>query len=70
MLYSYVSSFSSSMSCLRVANAEDKSINIICIGCPVSSELYKSSKRESTRWFQYYGVYGIRLSYVQQHIFG
>ena len=38
-------SLSSSMSCLRVSNAEDKSSSISCIGCPVSSELYKSSKR-------------------------
>ena len=41
-------SLSNSMSCLRVLNAEDKSSSISYIGCPVSSELYKSSKREST----------------------
>ena len=53
-------SLSNSMSCLRVSNAEDKSSSISCIGCPVSSELYKSSKRESTV-VSVYGVYGMRF---------
>ena len=41
-------SLSNSMSCLRVSNAEDTSSSISCIRCPVPSELYKLSKREST----------------------
>ena len=50
-------SLSNSMSCLMVSNAEDKSSSISCISCPVSSELYKLSKRESTvvsvLWYVY-----------------
>ena len=36
-----------SMSCLRVSNADDKSSSSNCMGCPLSSELYKLSNRES-----------------------
>ena len=53
-------SLSNSMSCLRVSNAEYKSSSNSYMDCPVSSELHKSSNKKG-RWFQYYGVYGMRF---------
>ena len=57
------------MSCLRVSNAEDKSISSSYMGCPLSSELYKSSKRESTVVSVLWSLKEYVLSYIQQHIF-